>query len=267
MGTRRWGWARWVYQGGSVEGVPSPGAAREVTVSFRCQYTGTAQTVTWDAFSAEQASAALPWRSFRWFDGQRHYSGSYWAATEQALVGYESRLELARLLLADFDSSVSRIVSQPFVLQARVSGRARRHVPDYFLLTCDGPVVVDVKPTEKWTKPNVAFTFAWTRKEVERRGWMYEIWGRAPQALMANIRFLAGYRDQRRFDEDLVNALLTNDFDDIAIEDASRFRDAKWPMLQVRAALFHLLWRQALHTDLSRPLSGRSLLSRGARLS
>ncbi len=45
---------------------------------------------------------AAPWRTFRWHLGQKHYSGSFWAATEQALVIYESRLELA-LLFADFD--------------------------------------------------------------------------------------------------------------------------------------------------------------------
>ena len=45
----------------------------------------------------------LPWRTFRWHYGQRHYSGSYWASTTSAHVIYESRLELARLLVADFD--------------------------------------------------------------------------------------------------------------------------------------------------------------------
>jgi hypothetical protein len=33
---------------------------------------------------------------------QAHVSGSYWAATTDGHVVYESRLELARLLLADF---------------------------------------------------------------------------------------------------------------------------------------------------------------------
>jgi hypothetical protein len=48
----------------------------------------------------------LPWRTFRWYYGQQHYSGSYWASTMSAHVVYESRLELARLLIADFDASV-----------------------------------------------------------------------------------------------------------------------------------------------------------------
>ena len=38
---------------------------------------------------------AAPWRTFRWYLGQRHYSGTYWSATQHDHVIYESRLELA----------------------------------------------------------------------------------------------------------------------------------------------------------------------------
>jgi len=44
---------------------------------------------------------SVPWRVFRSRHGQAHLSGSYWAATTGGHVVYESRLELARLLLAD----------------------------------------------------------------------------------------------------------------------------------------------------------------------
>ena len=56
---------------------------------------------------------AAPWRTFRWYFGQRHYSGTYWSATERDHVIYESRLELANLILADFDPTVHHIVAQP----------------------------------------------------------------------------------------------------------------------------------------------------------
>ena len=35
---------------------------------------------------------------------------------------YESRLELARLLFADFDRRVKHIVAQPFLLRTKVGG-------------------------------------------------------------------------------------------------------------------------------------------------
>ncbi|MFD7428923.1 hypothetical protein ACFV6Z_18010 [Streptomyces sp. NPDC059818] len=42
----------------------------------------------------------------------------------------------------------------------------RQHIPDYLLLTGQAPVVVDVKPLHRLSKPEVAFTFDWTREAV-----------------------------------------------------------------------------------------------------
>ena len=66
---------------------------------------------------------------------------------------YESRLEPARLLYADFDFSVNRIVAQPFLLNAEVNGQARRHIPDLLLITDTGAVAVDVKPRHRLADP------------------------------------------------------------------------------------------------------------------
>lgn len=49
-------------------------------------------------------------------------------ATERGHVIYESWLELARLLFADFDTSVTRIFAQPFLFSAQVEATVRRHV-------------------------------------------------------------------------------------------------------------------------------------------
>lgn len=67
-----------------------------------------------DVRSAGQVSdtallEAVPWRTFRFYQGQRHYSGKFWAATERGHVIYESRLELSSLLLEDFDPAVSAL--------------------------------------------------------------------------------------------------------------------------------------------------------------
>lgn len=93
---------------------------------------------------------------------------------------YESRLELMRVLFADFGTSVRHIVAQPFLLRAEVAGAARKHIPDYLLRTRTGPLVVDVKPRHRPDKPEIAFTFAWTRQVVESRGWHYEVWTEPP---------------------------------------------------------------------------------------
>jgi hypothetical protein len=69
-----------------------------------------------------------PWRTFRWYHGQKHYSGTYWSSTEESHVIYESCLELARLLYADFDGAVRRIVAPAFSLEGK--GRRRHSVAD-----------------------------------------------------------------------------------------------------------------------------------------
>ena len=102
---------------------------------------------------ADAFADAGPWRTFRWFRGQRHYSGAFWSSTEQDHVIYESRLELARLLFADFDCSVSRIVAQPFFLTATIDGVQRKHVPDFLLVTESGPIVVDVRQAIRQSRP------------------------------------------------------------------------------------------------------------------
>ena len=154
--------------------------------------------------SLDDLSTACPWRTFRWYKGQKHYSGWYWAATNLCSVIYESRLELCRLLYADFDLSVRRIVAQPFLLESRVKGVAHQHVPDYLPITETGPLIVDVKPKAKLVDPVVADTLAWTRATLQGRGWSYEVWSEPPVAELNNLRFLAGFRRAEQFRQDLV---------------------------------------------------------------
>ncbi|GAA0617113.1 hypothetical protein GCM10010174_38880 [Kutzneria viridogrisea] len=68
----------------------------------------------WADIDIEMFRSAVQWRTFRWYHGQRRHSGSYWCVPTSDHVIYESRLELARLLFADFDKSVRHIASQPF---------------------------------------------------------------------------------------------------------------------------------------------------------
>ncbi|WP_437105693.1 TnsA-like heteromeric transposase endonuclease subunit [Streptomyces sp. enrichment culture] len=236
----------------------------------------------WESVPLEMLYAAEPWRTFRWYMGQKHYSGSYWSSTQSDHVIYESRLELARLLYADFDRDVTAIVAQPFLLRADVDGALRRHIPDYLMATTAGPLVVDVKPRHRVARPEHAFTFTWTRKAVESRGWRYEVWSEPPEAELANIRFLAGYRRDWLFEPDppeeihdeavneepppepLFDPAILDDVRD-GVADGDMLGEAfaclpDRPAPLVRAAVLHLLWKQQWRTDLSVPLSARSVL-------
>lgn len=71
-------------------------SAELATVSFRTE-SGVAEDEYWAVVESAQLSNTVPWRTFRWYKGQRHYSGLYWSATTRDHVVYESRLELSRL--------------------------------------------------------------------------------------------------------------------------------------------------------------------------
>ena len=64
---------------------------------------GTSVATTVGAVDITQLSRTLPVRSPRSYARQRHYPGLFWSATTGGHIPYESRFELDRLWLADFD--------------------------------------------------------------------------------------------------------------------------------------------------------------------
>jgi hypothetical protein len=211
----------------------------------------------------KQLAAGRPWRVFRWRQGQAHYSGWYWSATTGGHVVYESRLELARLLLADFDPQVTAIAAQPFLVTAPFGGRERRHVPDYLLADRDGGVcVVNVKPSDQLAVPKVAEALAWAGEVFAARGWRHEVWSGAEPVLLANVRFLAGYRHAGRIDADMADAIMGRARGRVSIGEL----EGAWPGRagEARAAVLHLVWRGVLRADLLAPLSAATMLARAA---
>lgn len=217
----------------------------------------------WTAAGIDELTDAVPWRTFRWYRGQKHYSGAYWSSTVGGHIIYESRLELARLLFADFNTSVRHIVAQPFLLRASIDRKSRKHIPDYLLITDTGPVVVDVKPAHRLADPKVAFTFEWTRELVEARGWRYEVASEPSAVELENVRFLAGYRRDLLFRSELLAKLREKNLDGLPLADALRCLPAE-PTYHVKSTVLHMLWRQELLIDLSKPLNGRTELRRPA---
>ncbi len=68
-------------------------SAASITVSLRGPNGDQVENREWSASSIDLIAAAAPWRTFRWYRGQRHYSGTYWSAAMRDRVIYESRLE------------------------------------------------------------------------------------------------------------------------------------------------------------------------------
>lgn len=152
----------------------------------------TSVTTSVRSVDMDRLSHALPVRTPRSYAGQRHYSGLFWSATTRGHVPYESRLELDRLWLADFDPKIVWIAAQPMWLRGRDGNALRRHAPDFLLLGAGGGVtVVDVKPAQFAAQPRVADVFTWTSSVCAARSWRYEVWTGGDPIHLANIRALA----------------------------------------------------------------------------
>lgn len=225
-----------------------------VSVRYR-QADGQLVETDLDRLAVAEVTAGLPVRDFRWYKGRRHYSGWYYAATVGGLVAYESRLELARILLADFDPGVAGIAAQPFYLTGRDDDRLRRHVPDLLLVHADGLVtVVDVKAPSRMKDPEVTAQFAWTHHVCARRGWVYETWSGGDPTVVENVRFLAGFRRPELLETDRIPAVLAAARSHSAVGGIEAALAASMPLEVVRPLVLHLIWSGALVADLRRPL-------------
>lgn len=233
--------------------------ASGIRVTYRAS-SGAVVDTTLDRLCADEVIAGLPVREFRWYKGRRHYSGWYCCATGQRLVVYESRLELARIMLADFDPAVTAVAAQPFRLIGRDGSRVRRHVPDVLLAGADsGVTVVDVKAPGKRADPEVRAVMEWTRQVAALRGWVFEEWYGPPPRLLENVCFLAGYRRRALIDEQLIPAVLEAAGDSSPVTEVER-RVRGAHLALVRPVVMHLLWSGDLVTDMGRPLSGDSVI-------
>ncbi|MFF2505937.1 TnsA-like heteromeric transposase endonuclease subunit [Streptomyces sp. NPDC058067] len=236
---------------------------RVPTASIRYE-DGATREVPFTQLRLRDFTDSEPWRRVRSAHGMTHHSGDYASATTGGLVVYESRLELARLLLADFDPSVCGIFAQPCRMVARVDGKVRSHVPDFLLVMRSGTVrVVNVKPASRLENPKVAAALAWPGQLIERHGWEYEIWSGAEPSLLENIRFLAGYRHPGVVPNNEVERAWQEvvDGEEMALVER-RLAGERQPE-EARPPLMALLWSGRLTTDLStRPLSGECVLRR-----
>ena len=179
---------------------------------------------------------------------------------------YESRLELARLLMADQNVQVTGVVGQPFLMQGQDGRRLRRHVPDFMLFMADDSLlIVDVKPRDRLADPKVAAQFAWARAVFKSVGWRFEVWSGADPSLLANLRWLAGYRRAERVDRLLCDEVMAGLGGPESVEQLqARVGVATAPDRSL-SAILHLLWCGELVTDLSMPLTSSTVVARTER--
>ncbi|MEV4916519.1 TnsA-like heteromeric transposase endonuclease subunit [Streptomyces tirandamycinicus] len=201
---------------------------------------------------------APPVRSFQFAKGSRSYPGLYWSATMRRHVGYESWLERDHLKLLDFDRQIVGIASQPFRISWVQDGTVRHHTPDYFARRANGTgVVIDVRADDRIGDKDAA-AFAATETACSQVGWEFRRVGAPAAVLMANVRWLAGYRHPRAYREVVAQVLVEVFADPTRLSVGAA--QAGHPIV-VLPVLFHLMWTGVLTADLRRAvLAGTTLV-------
>lgn len=207
---------------------------------------------------------AGPIRSIPAYQGMRHYDGYYWSATARKHLRYESLLERDRMLIADFDSTVTEMVAQPFMTKLPAEGRSITRFPDLLLLRGSAVWVVDVKSESQLSQSSGAReALETTRSFVHALGWNYEVWTGAPAAFVGNVRRLGRVR-HGRVSGSAVDAAahLLPDLTPLETLFRHTSQHARVDDATARAACEWLLWSGTWVTDLDTPLSNGHLVSR-----
>lgn len=218
-------------------------------------------TLPLQALTLDHLRRCSPIRTFRWHRGQRHFPGWYWSATDVTHVMYESRLELARLVLADFDPLVVAIRSQPFRLSyVDDDGRKRKHVPDFALLHRDERIrIVNVKPADRLSDPAVRALLDGAHAVLQRHGFDTEVWSAEHPIVMSTVTFLAGYRNPRFFNETELSQARKVVRGSMTVTEAEAVL-RRVGVADPRPLLMHLLWTHHISTDLTQPLQLQSVV-------
>ncbi len=217
--------------------------------------------VPWTALDEEVVRASRPWRRVRHFRGQKHLPGWYWSERIGRRLMYESRLEMARLMVADFNPRLVDIREQVFHLTMTLDdGSVVRHIPDFFIsIEGEPPRLVNVKPPGWEEDGRMRETFEALGALCAQKGWWYETWTGQDRIYLENLRWLTGYR--RRVvipatDEE-ISSTLGLVTEPTRVGDLER-RARVLGIVQPRPVLMHAIWMSLLNADLTVALSSKS---------
>lgn len=151
-----------------------------------------ADAVDCDDMSFEQCD---PVRNFPNWRLKRHYDGYQWMAALGTTVGFESLTERGCLIELDRTPGVIAVASQPMWIRWVLPTGEREHAPDYFVRLEGGQaVLIDVKPAAR-IDDDVRQQFDTTARFAADRGWWYVVYDAESRVRMANLRFLAPFRN------------------------------------------------------------------------
>lgn len=151
-----------------------------------------------DAAVASTIVHGTPVRQPVFYRGQYSKPGWYWMASVNRLVSYESKFERDFLIAADYHGNTIDVLPQPLRLHFERPDRPRQHIPDYMIALNDGTHgLIDVKGAHARNKPINQITFTLTGRACDALDWSFTVFTEPDPTVIANLRYLAGYRNRR----------------------------------------------------------------------
>jgi hypothetical protein len=204
----------------------------------------------------------VPVRSPGVYQRQRHMPGRWFSTTSERFLEYESLLERDWMLLLDFDRAVEWICEQPLRLRYRLDGRPVSHVPDLLVWRGGRAEVCDVKSGARLEDPVFVAQVEATGRACAEAGIGYRVLSEPDRQLLANVRWLAGFREPPAdLDGERARMLVELASGGSAISEL--LAGAIEPAF-ARPVLMHLLWVGEVMVDVVEPICDDSRVWRPA---
>lgn len=193
------------------------------------------------------------------YKGQQHLPGYFWMSCMNALVSYESRLEMTVLMQLDFNKAVHSVVAQPFTVHYPYNNKRYRHTPDFFVRYVDGNgEILNVKPQKYLNKEGNIRDFHAAEAVSHEMGFRYSTRSELNPVLLANLSWLAGYRRAVAGLHDFGQQVIDAALDPTPIQQI--IHSVNGAVALTRPVLFHLLWKGILATDLYNRMTDQTLV-------
>ncbi|MEU8116862.1 TnsA-like heteromeric transposase endonuclease subunit [Micromonospora sp. NPDC048947] len=190
--------------------------------------------------------------------GRRVAPGWWWSSTNGRLVAYGSGVMRTQLMLMDWDPAVVALACRPVELVWRENGRGVGHAPQLMARLKDGSGLLVDCTGRSGPSARLAERARVVAAAAEAVGWHYRLAGPPNPVLVANVRWLAGYRHPRHAAGPWMPTLMEAfSSPRPAVEVVRELGDpiAVWPVV------FHALWSGVLRVRLDEPLHERVVVS------
>lgn len=227
---------------------PADGVVQlEWTLRFR---DGVETVWLWQVQGAPPLDLLAPIRTPRSSASNRHIPVSAYTFTNSGVVHLESGLEHDLVRMLDRDSTVLRIISQPFRLSWHTEEPVT-HFPDLLTQHIDGSVTVwDARPQEKQDDDFQAKSVV-TRRACQRVGWRYTVFAGTTVTERMNMLWLHGFRRRppwaTHFEEQIQQLAECGD------TTLGSLLSADDGTGELKTVVWHMMWTGALDIDRTVP--------------